>query len=81
MDTIRIERKMLENFCFIFKLFEYDGIYCFYGEVTQNGTQIENFRTPGITDDRQTADKIFDILVENTVSPTHFCYVIDEIIV
>ncbi len=80
MDVIKTERFTYGNLQFEFYLLKCDGIFRFSGYISKDNNITESCTTLGITDDEKTAILIFDTFVKYKVSPSHFYYIIDEII-
>lgn len=71
----------INNYELIFYLYNNNGIYSFKTELYSNNTIVDKAETMGVTNDRNIADYIYNILVRKNVFPSHLFYVIDEIIV
>jgi hypothetical protein len=80
MDVIKTKKIAYGNLRFEFYLLKCEGIFLFSGYISENNNVTESCTTPGITDDEKTANLIFDTFVKYKVSPSHFYYIIDEII-
>jgi hypothetical protein len=80
MDVIKAEKLSYGNLQFEFYLLKCDGIFRFSGYISKDNNITDSCLTPGITDDEKTAIHIFDTFVKYKVCPSHFYYIIDDII-
>lgn len=71
----------IDNYELILYMFNDNGIYSFKTELFSNNEIVDKAETMGITNDRNKADYIYNLLVRESVFPSHLFYVIDEIIV
>lgn len=79
MKIIKTNQSTEDEYTFIFKLLLQNDIYHFYGQLKKHNEEVECCTTLGITDKPIVAEEIYATLVDNCVAPSHFYYIIDEI--
>ncbi len=78
-----IKKNIINTDKYILVLYMCDnmGIYSFKSVLYSCDSIVDKAETTGITDDRQKAAYIYNLLVSKKVFPCHLFYVIDEAIV